>query len=67
MLKVTTSSGLGKEMLKAAIALSANANVPAISGIFTTARGHQVAEELGFEKYNELHYVKYLIDDQVSC
>ncbi|CAH2268348.1 uncharacterized protein LOC120625317 [Pararge aegeria] len=57
--------GLGKEMLKAAIALSENANVPAISGIFTTARGHQMADELGFEKFNELFYVRYLIDNEI--
>ncbi|XP_069355575.1 uncharacterized protein [Maniola hyperantus] len=57
--------GIANDMLKAAIALSVNANVPAISGIFTTARGQQMAEELGFEKFNELYYVRYLIDDQV--
>ncbi|XP_045761793.1 uncharacterized protein LOC123865021 [Maniola jurtina] len=57
--------GIAKDMLKAAIALSVNANVPAISGIFTTARGQQIAEELGFEKFNELYYVRYLIDDQI--
>ncbi|XP_072946511.1 uncharacterized protein [Epargyreus clarus] len=57
--------GIAKEMLKAAIALSASANVPAIAGIFTTGRGHQVAEELGFQKQNEIYYTRYLIDEQV--
>ncbi|XP_023937309.2 uncharacterized protein LOC112045381 [Bicyclus anynana] len=57
--------GLAKEMLKAAISLSINANVPAISGIFTTARGQQVADELGFEKFHELHYVRYVIDEEI--
>ena len=58
-------SGIAKELLKAAISLSANANVPAVTGIFTTSRGQQIAEELGFEKYHELYYIKYLIDDEV--
>ncbi|CAH2098319.1 unnamed protein product [Euphydryas editha] len=57
--------GIAKEMLKAAIALSASANVPAIAGIFTTSRSQQIAEELGFEKHNELYYVRYLIDEQI--
>ncbi|KAJ0171796.1 hypothetical protein K1T71_012559 [Dendrolimus kikuchii] len=57
--------GIAKEMLKAAIALSASANVPAICSIFTTGRLHQIAEELGFEKMNEIYYVRYLIDDKI--
>ncbi|CAH0714953.1 unnamed protein product, partial [Brenthis ino] len=57
--------GIAKEMLKAAIALSESANVPAVTGIFTTSRGQQITEELGFEKYNELYYVRYLIDDEI--
>lgn len=54
-------------MLKAAIGLSESANVPAISGIFTTGRGQQIAEELGFEKFNELYYIRYIINDEVRC
>ncbi|XP_053620324.1 uncharacterized protein LOC128680879 isoform X1 [Plodia interpunctella] len=57
--------GIAKEMLKAAILLCANANVPAITGIFTTSRAQTVAEELGFEKYNEIYYIRYLIDEKI--
>ncbi|CAG4965994.1 unnamed protein product [Colias eurytheme] len=57
--------GIAKEMLKAAINLSTSASVPAISGLFGTGRGQQIAEELGFEKFNEIYYVRYLIDDQI--
>ncbi|OWR42804.1 seminal fluid protein CSSFP038 [Danaus plexippus plexippus] len=57
--------GIAKEMLKAAIGLSESANVPAISGIFTTGRGQQIAEELGFEKFNELYYIRYIINDEI--
>ncbi|XP_075985862.1 uncharacterized protein LOC142982990 [Anticarsia gemmatalis] len=57
--------GIGKEMLKAAMLLSASANVPAIAGIFTTSRLHVIAEELGFVKLNEIYYVRYLIDGEV--
>ncbi|XP_052751026.1 uncharacterized protein LOC128200732 [Galleria mellonella] len=57
--------GIAKEMLKAAIPLAASANVPAIAGVFTTARSQQIAEELGFEKFNEIYYIRYLIDEQI--
>ncbi|XP_061384703.1 uncharacterized protein LOC116773579 [Danaus plexippus] len=57
--------GIAKEMLKAAIGLSESANVPAISGIFTTGRGQQIAEELSFEKFNELYYIRYIINDEI--
>ncbi|XP_047539448.1 uncharacterized protein LOC125072796 [Vanessa atalanta] len=57
--------GIAKEMLKAAIALSASASVPAVTGIFTTSRSQQIADELGFEKHHELFYVRYLIDEQI--
>lgn len=52
-------------MLKAAVGLSASANVPALTGIFTTARSQQIAEEIGFIKCNEIYYMRYLIDEQV--
>ncbi|CAG9792399.1 unnamed protein product [Diatraea saccharalis] len=58
--------GIAKEMLKSAIPLAASANVPAIAGIFTTARSQQIAQEIGFEKLNEIYYIRYLIDEQVS-
>ncbi|CAK1547678.1 unnamed protein product [Leptosia nina] len=57
--------GVSKDMLKAAISLSTAANVPAIAGIFTTGRGQQIADELGFVKFNEIYYIRYLIDDQI--
>ncbi|XP_030025652.2 uncharacterized protein LOC115444130 [Manduca sexta] len=57
--------GIAKEMLKAAVALSASASVPALSGIFTTARLQQIAEEIGFTKLNEIYYIRYLIDEQI--
>ncbi|CAG4945076.1 unnamed protein product [Parnassius apollo] len=57
--------GLANEMLKAAIALASSANVPAIAGIFTTSRGQVIAEKLGFVKYNEIYYIRYLIDDKI--
>ncbi|CAH2058106.1 unnamed protein product, partial [Iphiclides podalirius] len=58
--------GLSRDMLKAAVALAYSANVPAIAGIFTTSRGQAVAEEIGFVKFNEIYYVRYLIDDQIA-
>ncbi|KAJ8708399.1 hypothetical protein PYW07_010524 [Mythimna separata] len=57
--------GIGKELLKAAIALSSSANVPAIAGIFTTARLQTIATELGFHKLNEIYYIRYLIDGEI--
>ncbi|KAF9423673.1 hypothetical protein HW555_000999 [Spodoptera exigua] len=57
--------GLAKQMLKAAMALSASAGVAGIAGIFTTARLHTIAQELGFEKLNEIYYVRYLIDGEI--
>lgn len=59
------SSGIAKEMLKAARQLAASANVPAIAGIMTTSRGQVIAESLGYVKYNEIYYIRYLINDQV--
>ncbi|KPJ08049.1 hypothetical protein RR48_04156 [Papilio machaon] len=58
--------GIAKEMLKAARELAASANVPAIAGIMTTSRGQVIAESLGFVKYNEIYYIRYLIDDQIA-
>ncbi|CAH0403362.1 unnamed protein product [Chilo suppressalis] len=58
--------GIAKEMLKAAIPLAASANVPAIAGIFTTARSQQIAEEIDFEKLHEIYYIRYLIDEQIG-
>ncbi|XP_063394696.1 uncharacterized protein LOC134679678 isoform X1 [Cydia fagiglandana] len=58
--------GFMKEMLTAAIDLCANAHIPAITGIFTTIRLHQVAEELGFRKYHEIYYKDYKVDDKVA-
>ncbi|XP_063631926.1 uncharacterized protein LOC134803147 [Cydia splendana] len=55
-----------KEMLTAAIDLCVNAHIPAISGIFTTSRLHQVAEEIGFRKYHEIYYKDYKVDDKVA-
>lgn len=52
-------------MIKAAVELAKSANVPAITSIFTTGRGQQIAEELGFVKYNEIYYIRYLIDNEV--
>ncbi|XP_026735962.1 uncharacterized protein LOC113499629 [Trichoplusia ni] len=57
--------GIAKEMLKAAMSLSANASVAALAGIFTTARSQTIAEELGFIKLNEIHYIRYLIDREI--
>ncbi|CAK1589623.1 unnamed protein product [Parnassius mnemosyne] len=57
--------GLANEMLKAATALASSANVPAIAGIFTTSRGQAIAEKLGFIKYNEIYYIRYLIEDKI--
>ncbi|CAF4941543.1 unnamed protein product [Pieris macdunnoughi] len=57
--------GISKEMLKGAISLSMSANVPAIAGFFTTGRGQQIADSLGFVKFNEIYYVRYIIDDQI--
>uniref|UniRef100_A0A2H1VYK7 SFRICE_017195 n=1 Tax=Spodoptera frugiperda TaxID=7108 RepID=A0A2H1VYK7_SPOFR len=57
--------GIAKEMLKAATLLSASAGVAGICGIFTTARLHTVAQELGFTKLNEIYYVRYLIDGEI--
>ncbi|XP_073960813.1 uncharacterized protein isoform X1 [Choristoneura fumiferana] len=57
--------GIAKEMLKAAFLLAASANIPAVAGIFTTGNMHKKAEELGFEKYNEIYYVRYLINDEI--
>ncbi|XP_028031234.1 uncharacterized protein LOC114243815 [Bombyx mandarina] len=57
--------GIAKELIKAAIALSASANVPAVSGIFTTGRLQQIADELGFKKLNEIYYIRYLVDNQM--
>ncbi|KAL0810862.1 hypothetical protein ABMA28_010166 [Loxostege sticticalis] len=57
--------GIAKEMLKSAFGLAASANVPAIAGIFTTGRSQQIATEIGFEKFNEIYYIRYLIDDQI--
>lgn len=54
-------------MLKAAFLLAASANIPAVAGIFTTGNMHRKAEELGFEKLNEIYYVRYLINDEVRC
>ncbi|KAI8423625.1 hypothetical protein MSG28_012687 [Choristoneura fumiferana] len=53
-----------KEMLKSAILLCAGAHVPGISGIFTTCRQQQIAEELGFQKYHEIFYDKYKVEDE---
>ncbi|XP_061705308.1 uncharacterized protein LOC133516407 isoform X1 [Cydia pomonella] len=58
--------GLMKEMLSAAIALCVNAHIPAITGIFTTSRLHQVAEEMGFRKYHEIYYKDYKVDGKVA-
>ncbi|KAM3962183.1 uncharacterized protein ACR2FA_003681 [Aphomia sociella] len=57
--------GIAKEMLRAAMSLAASANVPAIAGIFTTSRTQQIAEEMGFQKFNEIYYVRYLINEQI--
>ncbi|XP_068623999.1 uncharacterized protein [Battus philenor] len=57
--------GIAKEMLKSALSLAASAHVPAISGIFTACGNQRIAEELGFIKFNEIPYNKYLSDDQV--
>ncbi|GBP37537.1 hypothetical protein EVAR_28789_1 [Eumeta japonica] len=54
-----------KEMLKAAMEVCKSAFLPAIAAVFCTARSQQIAQELGFEKYNEIYYVRYLIDDEV--
>ncbi|VVC98334.1 unnamed protein product, partial [Leptidea sinapis] len=51
--------GLAKELLKAAIALCESASVPAITGLFFTARGQQIAEELGFQKFHEIYYIVF--------
>lgn len=59
-------SGIAKEMLKAAESLSRAANVPALAGIFTTNRLQVVAKELGYEKQNEIYYIRYLVDGEVS-
>lgn len=61
----TVILGLGKELLKSAMALAASAHVPAISGIFTSKRSQELAAELGFVKFNEILYSKYLNNDQV--
>ncbi|KAI8423614.1 hypothetical protein MSG28_012682 [Choristoneura fumiferana] len=55
-----------KEMLKSAILLCAGAHVPGISGIFTTCRQQQIAEELGFQKYHEIFYDKYKVEDEYT-
>ncbi|KAL4716761.1 hypothetical protein ACJJTC_001917 [Scirpophaga incertulas] len=57
--------GIAKDMLKAAILLAKSAFVPVIAGIFTTARSQQIAEEIGFEKLNEIYYIRYLKDGEV--
>ena len=61
-----TFTGIAKEMIKAAINLSTSANVAALAGIFTTARGQTIATQIGFTKLNEIYYIRYLIDGEVS-
>ncbi|KAI8423619.1 hypothetical protein MSG28_012682 [Choristoneura fumiferana] len=65
MHKKAEELGLMKEMLKSAILLCAGAHVPGISGIFTTCRQQQIAEELGFQKYHEIFYDKYKVEDEI--
>ncbi|XP_048487335.1 uncharacterized protein LOC105394365 [Plutella xylostella] len=57
--------GIGKLMLKAAIELTKSAGVPAAAGIFTTGRGQAIADQLGFQKFNEVYYSRYLVDDKI--
>ncbi|KAJ2944833.1 hypothetical protein O0L34_g1727 [Tuta absoluta] len=57
--------GITKELLKSAKGLAASAFIPAMAGIFQTARMHKIAEEIGFEKYFEIYYIRYLIDGQI--
>ncbi|CAG9122281.1 unnamed protein product [Plutella xylostella] len=56
---------MGKLMLKAAIELTKSAGVPAAAGIFTTGRGQAIADQLGFQKFNEVYYSRYLVDENV--
>ncbi|XP_049881154.1 uncharacterized protein LOC126377463 [Pectinophora gossypiella] len=57
--------GIAKDLIKAGMDLAASAFVPVMAGIFTSGRSQQIADELGFEKYNEIYYIRYLIDDQI--
>ncbi|CAG9122284.1 unnamed protein product [Plutella xylostella] len=57
--------GIGKLMLKAAIELTKSAGVPAAAGIFTTGRSQAIVDQLGFQKFNEVYYSRYLVDDKV--
>ncbi|XP_068624000.1 uncharacterized protein [Battus philenor] len=58
--------GISTDMLKAAIALATSANVPAIAGILTSTRGQVIAQKLRFVKYNEIYYIRYLIDNEIA-
>ncbi|XP_026316117.1 uncharacterized protein LOC113227416 isoform X2 [Hyposmocoma kahamanoa] len=55
--------GVIKQLLKSSVGLAASAFVPGMMGIFTTGRGQQIAEEIGFKKYNEIYYIRYIVDD----
>ncbi|XP_041971861.1 uncharacterized protein LOC121727882 [Aricia agestis] len=56
--------GIAKEMLRCTKGLCESAQVPALAGIFTTARSRQIADEIGFQKIKELYYTRYLVNEK---
>ncbi|XP_063373384.1 uncharacterized protein LOC134661307 [Cydia amplana] len=57
--------GIGAELLKATFPLAASGFIPAVTGIISTGHMQKEAEKLGFQKFNEIYYVRYLIDDEI--